>query len=185
MSTTMMASTNRMCTNPPKVYEVTKPKAHKITRMIAIVQSRSIFSSQSSHSRASIESLHFQARIKLGLRFNGFRNAKESHAASGCGVAGVPECALRAIGYFTSKLLRILYAFASPPSHGLAASDRIIDAILRGVSDITTSVLTRLRREKQPERRTGTQADGECRRYLGPLIAIANHHEILLPTTAS
>jgi hypothetical protein len=38
----MMASMSSMSTNPPHVYEVTTPSSHKITRITAMVQSRSI-----------------------------------------------------------------------------------------------------------------------------------------------
>src|SRR5258707_75319 len=39
---TMMATTSRMWMNPPKVYEVTRPSSHKIRRITASVQSKSM-----------------------------------------------------------------------------------------------------------------------------------------------
>src|ERR1700737_4725691 len=44
ISTTTIARTSRICTKPPSVYELTIPSNHKITRMIASVQSKSIVS---------------------------------------------------------------------------------------------------------------------------------------------
>jgi len=38
-----MASTIRICINPPKVNEVTKPRSHKTTRTIAIIHNTFTF----------------------------------------------------------------------------------------------------------------------------------------------
>lgn len=42
IKTRMMATTNKMCMKPPKVYDVIMPKSHKAIRMMAMVQSISL-----------------------------------------------------------------------------------------------------------------------------------------------
>src|ERR1700743_2964062 len=99
IQTPMIASTSKICTKPPKVYEDIIPSSHKIIKITAIVQSKSINSSlesgfislATSPAEAKLRTdplrLKLNAKPKLGqnhdvVAFRASRNATSALSAT-------------------------------------------------------------------------------------------------------
>src|ERR1700751_3767440 len=152
---TMIASTSRMWTNPPSVYDVTRPRGHKMMRITATVQSKSIFGLLSKVSSCSSPSLEqVETFQKLRQRVSSFAEGT---------FGGVSD--------FAYEVLGVADVLANTANHSLATIDGIIDSVLRGAAEQFGGVFPRLRSEKQTESGTCAQPDSKCRKNLWPRIA--------------
>src|ERR1700683_4673845 len=125
----MMASTSRMGTNPPSVYEVTRPSSHRMIRITAIVQSRSIFALLQIHSCT---------------RFSHRPSDTETLLPLGRCVAGIAKSAFGVVGDFINEVLGVSHVLAYPANHGLAAIGRVVQTVLRRAANKLASILARL-----------------------------------------
>src|ERR1700730_8016186 len=137
----MIASTSRMCTNPPSVYELTIPKSHKITRIIATVQSKSI--SLSCRSVLGSELLLITCfPISPLARF--YRVVDEFFRAI--------RCSLRLARHF------------------LSLRNRFVNPLLRFLAQQPSRLFARLRSQQQPQNRSHSEPNRESRGNLRPIL---------------
>jgi hypothetical protein len=90
---------------------------------------------------------------------------------------------LTGVGNVASKIRHITDALARSASCFAALRYSIIYCALRRILQITAGIFAALRREKHPERRTGTQSNCESRYNLWPCVPA--HLEILSVQTAN